>query len=158
NVNVRSKIVSETERDSVRPRDPKPGEGPKKDYYGGMTPLMFAARQGDLACAQLLVAAGAGVNATEADGKGAPGLAIFNGNYELASFLVDSKADVNHADAERFTPLFWAVDRRNMETNPSVPWMATLDPLPLIKKLLAAGADPNAFVDNIPTSRRTQLE
>ena len=27
----------------------------------------------------------------------------------------------------------------------------------LIKKLLASGADPNAFVDNIPTSRRSAL-
>ena len=64
---------------------------------------------------------------------------------------------MNHADAEGFTPLFWAVDRRNMETNPGMPWMVTMDPLPLIKKLLASGADPNAFVDNIPTSRRSSL-
>jgi ankyrin repeat protein len=158
NVNARSKIVSETTQDTVRPRDPKPGEGPRKDYYGGFTPLMFAARQGDQESARLLAAAGANVNMLAGDGKGALALAIYNGNYELASFLIDSKADVNHADAERFTPLFWAVDRRNMETNPSVPWVVTLDPLPLIKKLLAAGADPNAFVDNIPTSRRTNLE
>jgi uncharacterized protein len=158
NVNARSKIVSETTQDTVRPRDPKPGEGPRKDYYGGFTPLMFVARQGDLESAHLLVAAGADVNMVAGDGKGPLALAIYNGNYELASFLIDSKADVNHADAERFTPLFWAVDRRNMETNPSVPWVVTLDPLPLIKKLLAAGANPNAFVDNIPTSRRTTLE
>jgi ankyrin len=158
NVNARSKIVSDTTQDTVRPRDPKPGEGPRKDYYGGFTPLMFAARQGDLASARLLVAAGADVNMLAGDGKGPLALAIYNGNYELASFLIDSKADVNHADAERFTPLFWAVDRRNMETNPSVPWVTTLDPLPLIQKLLAAGANPNAFVDNIPTSRRTALE
>jgi ankyrin len=158
NLNARSKIVSETAQDTVRPRDPKPGEGPRKDYYGGFTPLMFAARQGDLESAHLLVGAGADVNIVAGDGKGPLALAIYNGNYELASFLIDNKADVNHADAERFTPLFWAVDRRNMETNPSVPWVVTLDPLPLIKKLLAAGANPNAFVDNIPTSRRTTLE
>ena len=158
NVNARSKIVPETTQDTVRPRDPKPGEGPRKDYYGGFTPLMFAARQGDLESARLLVAAGADINIVAGDGKGPLALAIYNGNYELASFLIDSKADVNLADAERFTPLFWAVDRRNMETNPSVPWVVTLDPLPLIKKLLAAGANPNAFVDNIPTSRRTSLE
>src|SRR6185295_16476455 len=62
NVNARSKIVSETTQDTVRPRDPKPGEGPRKDVYGGFTPLMFAARQGDFVSARLLVAAGADVN------------------------------------------------------------------------------------------------
>jgi ankyrin repeat protein len=165
-VNSRSKIVpsegrrgGSTGNSSVTsmPRDPQPGEKPKKDYYGGFTPLHFAVRQGDMESTRALVAAGADVNAITADGKGSLELAIYNGNYEIASFLIDSKANLNHADAESFTPLFWAVDRRNMETNPGMPWMVTADPLPLIKKLLAAGADPNAFVDNIPTSRRSAL-
>lgn len=51
----------------------------------------------------------------------------------LASLLIASYANVNHADAQRFTPLFWVVDRRNMETAPNFPWMVTADPLPLIK-------------------------
>jgi len=166
NVNVRSKIVpsegrrgGSTSNSSVTslPRDPEPGEKPKKDYYGGFTPLHFAVRQGDMESTRRLVAAGADVNTVSADGKASLELAIYNGNYEIASFLIDNKAQVNHADAERFPPLFWAVDRRNMETNPGMPWMVTLDPLPLIKKLLASGANPNAFVDNIPTSRRSAL-
>jgi ankyrin repeat protein len=93
------------------------------------------------------------VNAIAGDGKDALGLAIFNGNYELASFLVDSKSNVNQADAQGFTPLFWAVDRRNMETAPNFPWMVTADPLPLIKKLLDAGAIPNTLVNNTPRAR-----
>ncbi len=166
NVNVRSKIVpsegrrgGSTSNSSVTslPRDPEPGEKPKKDYYGGFTPLHFAVRQGDMESTRRLVAAGADVNTVSADGKASLELAIYNGNYEIASFLIDNKAQVNHADAEGFTPLFWAVDRRNMETNPGMPWMVTLDPLPLIKRLLASGANPNAFVDNIPTSRRSAL-
>ncbi len=166
NVNVRSKIVpsegrrgGSTSNSSVTslPRDPEPGEKPKKDYYGGFTPLHFAVRQGDMESTRRLVAAGADVNTVSADGKASLELAIYNGNYEIASFLIDNKAQVNHADAEGFTPLFWTVDRRNMETNPGMPWMVTLDPLPLIKKLLASGANPNAFVDNIPTSRRSAL-
>jgi ankyrin repeat protein len=103
--------------------------------------------------ARLLVAAGADVNAGAGDGKTALAMAVFNGNYEVASFLVDSKADVNRADAQRFTPLFWAVDRRNMETAPNFPWMVTADPLPLIRKLLDAGANPNALVNNTPRAR-----
>jgi len=120
---------------------------------GWLTPLMFTAREGDLESARHLIAAGANVNAIAADGKDALGLAVFNGNYEVASLLIDSKSDVNHADTQRFTPLFWAVDRRNMETAPNFPWMVTSDPLPLVRKLLDAGANPNALVDNTPRAR-----
>ena len=48
-------------------------------------------------------------------------LAFFDGSYDVAEFLIDSHANVNQADAQRFTPLFWAVDRRNMETAPNFP-------------------------------------
>jgi ankyrin repeat protein len=67
--------------------------------------------------------------------------------------LVDNHANVNQADAQRFTPLFWAVDRRNFETAPNFPWMVTADPLPLVQKLLDAGANPNALVNNTPRAR-----
>jgi ankyrin repeat protein len=135
------------------PAAPRPDQKIEEFASGWMTPLMFAAREGDLDSARLLVAGGADVNAIAGDGKDALGLAIFNGNYELASFLVDSKSNVNQADAQGFTPLFWAVDRRNMETAPNFPWMVTADPLPLIRKLLDAGANPNALVDNTPRAR-----
>src|SRR5439155_10978482 len=120
---------------------------------GWLTPLMFAAREGDIESARLLVAAGADVNAVAGDGKDALGLAVFNGNYAAASFLVDSKSNVNRADTQGFTPLFWAVDRRNMETAPNFPWMVTADPLPLVKQLLDAGANPNALINNTPRAR-----
>jgi len=119
-----------------------------------MTPLLFAAREGDLDIGKVLVAAGADLKAIAGDGKDALGLAIFNGQYDFASFLIDNHVDVNHADAQRFTPLFWAVDRRNMELGTNgFPWTVTTDPLPLIKKLLDAGADPNAVVNNTPRGR-----
>jgi len=135
------------------PTGPRTGLAVEEFASGWLTPLMFSAREGDLESARLLVAAGADVNATAADGKDALGLAVFNGNYELASFLIDSKSNVNKADTQGFTPLFWAVDRRNMETAPNFPWMVTADPLPLIRKLLDAGANPNALVNNTPRAR-----
>src|SRR6266702_1189807 len=156
-LNARSNFVpSATGRgfEGTTPVVPKPGQPPEEYSSGLLTPLMFAAREGDLESARLLVAAGADVNATGGDGKDALGLAIFNGSYEIASFLVDNHANVNQADAQRFTPLFWAVDRRNMEKGINgFPWMVTTDPLPLIKKLLDAGADPNAIVNNTPRGR-----
>jgi ankyrin repeat protein len=155
-VNARSKFVPSTTGrgfEGTTPVDAQPNQPAEEHASGLLTPLMFAAREGDLESARLFVAAGADVNAIGGDGKDVLGLAIFNGSYELASFLIDNHAQVNHADAQRFTPLFWAVDRRNMETPPNFPWMVTTDPLPLIKKLLDAGADPNFSVNNTPRAR-----
>jgi ankyrin repeat protein len=125
------------------------------DYATGwFTPLMFAAREGDMEMARFLLQSGAEVNAVAGDGKNALGVAIFNGNYAIASLLVDHKANLNQPDAQRFTPLFWAADRRNMEKGSNgFAWIATDDPLPLIRKMLEAGADPNAVVNNTPRSR-----
>jgi len=140
--------------EGATPVPPKPDQAVDELAGGWLTPLMFAAREGDLEIARSLVAAGADLNAIAGDGKDALGLAIFNGHYEFASFLIDNKVNVNHADAQRFTPLFWAVDRRNMELGTNgFPWTVTADPLPLIKKLLDAGANPNAIVNNTPRGR-----
>ena len=155
-VNARSKFVpSATGRgfEGASPVSPRPNQPIEENASGLLTPLMFAAREGDLETARLLVAAGAQVNALGGDGKNALALAIFNGGYDVASFLIDSHADVNQADAQRFTPLFWAVDRRNMETAPNFPWVVTADPLPLIKKLLDAGANVNVVINNTPRAR-----
>jgi ankyrin repeat protein len=155
-VNARSKFVRALNGRGFEGRTPLQAQGeqkPEEFASGWLTPLMFAAREGDVESAKLLVAAGADVNAIAADGKNALALAIFNGSYDVASYLVDAKSDVNIADTQRFTPLFWAVDRRNMETAPNFPWMVTADPLPLIERLLAAGADPNALVNNTPRGR-----
>jgi len=158
-VNARSNFVPAANGrgfEGRTPSAPKAGQGPRgaeEFASGSLTPLMFAAREGDVESARLLVGAGADVNAIAGDGKDALGLAIFNGNYAAAAFLVDSKSKVNQADTQGFTPLFWAVDRRNMETAPNFPWMVTADPLPLIAKLLEAGANPNALVNNTPRAR-----
>lgn len=155
-VNARSNFVGPANGRGFEGRTPvnvQEGQKPEDFASGWLTPLMFAAREGDIESAKLLVAAGADVNAIAADGKNALGLAIFNGNYDLASYLIDAKSDVNQADTQRFTPLYWAVDRRNMETAPNFPWMVTEDPLPLVKKLLDAGANPNFQVQNTPRAR-----
>jgi len=154
-VNARSAYVAAANGRGFEGRTPINRTEAKSEEFasGWLTPLMLAARDGNVALARILADAGADVNAVAGDGKTALALAIFNGNYEVGALLVDRKADVNTADAQRFTPLFWAVDRRNMETAPNFPWMVTADPLPLIRKLLDAGANPNALVNNTPRAR-----
>jgi ankyrin repeat protein len=156
-VNARSYFVPSAHGrgfEGATPEAPKPEHAVEELAGGWLTPLMFAVREGDLEITRTLIAAGAELNAIAGDGKDALGLAVFNGQYELASFLIDNKVNVNHADAQRFTPLFWAVDRRNMELGTNgFPWTVTSDPLPLIKKLLDSGADPNAVINNTPRGR-----
>jgi uncharacterized protein len=139
--------------EGTTPVAPKPDQAIEEFASGMLTPLMFAARENDLESAKLLVKAGADLNARGGDGKDALALAFFDGSYDVAEFLIDSHANVNQKDAQRFTPLFWAVDRRNMETAPNFPWMVTRDPFPLISKLLDAGADPNAVINATPRAR-----
>ena len=155
-VNTRSHYVAAANGRGFEGRTPVASRAEEKveEFASGwLTPLMFAARDGALDLARLLADAGADVDAVAGDGKTALALAIFDGNYDLASFLVEQGADVNKADAQRFTPLFWAVDRRNMETAPNFPWMVTADAMPLIHELLDAGADPNVLVNNTPRGR-----
>ena len=155
-VNARSNYVAAANGRGFEGRTPVANRNdPKVEEFasGWLTPLMLAAREGNAEMARILVDAGADVNAVAGDGKTALALSIFNGNYDVASLLVDRKTDVNKADAQRFTPLFWAVDRRNMETAPNFPWMVTADAMPLIRKLLDAGANPNALVNNTPRAR-----
>jgi ankyrin repeat protein len=156
NVNAKSYYVPSASGrgfEGTTPIPPKANQ-PIEEFASGMlTPLMFAARENDLESARLLVEAGADLNAQGGDGKDALSLAFFDGSYDVAEFLIDNHANLNQKDAQRFTPLFWAVDRRNMETAPNFPWMETRDPLPLIKKLLDGGADPNALINSTPRAR-----
>src|SRR5687768_6492496 len=61
----------------------------------GFTPLLFAARNGDVEMAKLLLAAGAGVNDTGSDGIHALPLSIVNRHEKFALFLLEEGADPN---------------------------------------------------------------
>ena len=61
---------------------------------GGFTPLLFAAHQGDLDGARILLNAGADVNETSSDGS-ALLVATIRGHVPLAIFLLDQGANPN---------------------------------------------------------------
>ena len=97
---------------------------------GGFTPLLFAARVGDLASAKLLVAAGADVNEAAPDGASALAIAALSGSGAVGAFLLDRGADPNAAGGG-YAPLHAAILHRDTA---------------LAEALLSAGADPNARV------------
>ena len=77
---------------------------------GGFTPLLFAARSGDLASAELLLAAGADPNDTAPAGTSALVVAAHSGHGALAAMLLDAGADPNAAGAG-YTSLHAAILR-----------------------------------------------
>jgi ankyrin repeat protein len=114
---------------------------------GGLTPLLFASREGCLECARLLVDAGAGVNDADPDGITPMLSAIINGHYDAAMFLLDNGADPNLADVSGRTPLYAAVDFNTMPaSNRPAPRVVAnqASSLDLIAALLDRGANPNA--------------
>jgi ankyrin repeat protein len=120
---------------------------------GAMTPLLFAAREGNLAMARILVDAKADVERPSANGTRPLVVAITNNHIELATFLLDAGADPNAADNfYKRTPLFAAVERRNPDYTRDTPPPAadTRDPMDLIKGLLKRGANPNARANTTP--------
>ncbi len=113
---------------------------------GGMTALLYAARQNDIESAGILIAAGADVKESAADASSPLLVATFNEHYALAKFLLEHGADPNAADDKGRGPLYAVIDMRNLEwsTRPAPPEKDTLSDLDLIKALLDHGANPNA--------------
>jgi ankyrin repeat protein len=76
---------------------------------GGYTPLMFAARTGDLDIARLLVDRGANVNEIHSAEGSALVIAAAEGHEDLAIYLLEHGADPNHADDGGMTALHFAL-------------------------------------------------
>lgn len=115
---------------------------------GSMTALLFAAREGNLDMARILVDAKAAINQASANGTTPLLVAIVNNHIQLAMFLAERGADPNRGDFYGRTPLLAAVDRRNPMRALTYTYPDARpdpgDPLELIQSLLAHGADPNA--------------
>jgi ankyrin repeat protein len=123
------------------------------EQWGGLTPLVFAARQGDSESAQLLLAAGADVNQVTEFGFTALLTAVHNRYYRLAMRLLEAGANPNLSTKGGWSPLYIATDNRNIEGGDYPTRKADLDHLDLINALLARGAEPNTRMQSSTETR-----
>jgi len=120
---------------------------------GGLTALVFAAREGDLESTKLLVAAGADVNQTTEYGWTPLLVATNNRHYRIAKWLVENGANVDSANKGAWTPLYLATDNRNIEGGDFPVPKPDMDHLDFIKILLDHGANPNLRVKDDTLTR-----
>jgi uncharacterized protein len=129
------------------------GQSGKKDG-GGLTPLVYAAREGCFQCAQILVEAGAKANQTTTYGWSPLLTATQNRHYKLAAYLLDHGADPNLANNGGWTPLYLAIDNRNIESGDYPVRKPDMDHLDFIKLLLDKGARVNTRICGVESSAK----
>jgi len=113
---------------------------------GGLTPLLYAARENCRECVETLLKHKVDVNL--ADPAGVPPLvfAMINNNWDIAKRLIESGADVNQWDIFGQAPLHVAIaslggGRSSNPLDTDKPSAAT--PAELVQMLIERGANPN---------------
>jgi ankyrin repeat protein len=122
---------------------------------GGMTPLLYAARQGCLECVKFLAAGHADLDMADPEGITPLLIATENFNFDIAAYLLKQGADVNRWDWWGRTPLYAAVDLNTLPYGGRADHISLDDTtsLRLIGLLLDAGANPNAQLKLFPPYR-----
>src|SRR5215467_376021 len=122
---------------------------------GGLTPLLYAARQGCVGCTKALVEGGADLNLADPDGVSPLLLSILNMNFDVAAYLIDKGANVNKWDWWGQSPLYAAVDVNTIPHGgrPDRPSLDETTSLQIIEMLLQKGANPNAQLKLLPPYR-----
>jgi ankyrin repeat protein len=137
---------------------------PRAQYhpYGGLTPLLYAARDGCYGCVAALIDAGADVNVPTPEGVTVLMIALDNDHTDVAKLLLDRGANPHVWDVYGRTALYIAVDSKNGgsggrdgrrafggrgEAGPrgrqDLPRRPAVLPMDIITALLKAGVDPN---------------
>jgi len=140
-------------------RGGSPDRGRRAPTPGGMTPLLYASRDGRTETARMLLDAGADINLRDANDITPLIAAITNNHPDVARYLIERGADITAVDWYGRTPLWAAVETRNMDKD-NASFENSIDRAPflaLIQVLLDKGADANARTKEVPPVRNDFL-
>ncbi|HWC95587.1 MAG TPA: ankyrin repeat domain-containing protein [Candidatus Sulfopaludibacter sp.] len=117
-------------------------------FMGGMTALLYTARDGQMNAARALLDGGADVNkSSDGEGESPLVMAISNGHLEMARYFLDHGADPNLVGIAGLAPLYAAIDVQ-WAPHAWFPQPSTeqekVSYLDLMKALLAKGAHVDA--------------
>ena len=124
---------------------------------GGMTPLLFAVRDGNRDMMRLLLDLGADIEQTSGNQTSPLVIALLNGQVGIATELLARGASPNTADDYHRAALFAAIELRNANRG-TLLFGDGRDPLDLIKLLLEKGADFNLRTNTTPVHGWMQLD
>src|SRR5690606_14592490 len=123
---------------------------------GGFTPLAYAAREGCVDCARLLVEAGADIDVGDIENVTPLNLAIMNHRFDTAKYLIEAGANLDKWSLRGENPVYAAVDMNTLPHGgyPDRPPTDEHDALDIVALLLERGANPNLQMKLRPTYRQ----
>lgn len=152
-VDARSTMINWERQRTAEPRE-------KWLPPGGLTPLLFAAREGCVECVKVLASAKADIDIVDPESHSALVIALMNGHLDAAGALIDSGINVNLSDDVGRTALWAAVDLHTVPSSNRPAPRETDDHLTsmeVIKKLLDRGAEVDAAL-RAQVPYRTKLD
>jgi ankyrin repeat protein len=123
--------------------------------FGGLTALLYAAREGCVECARALVEGGADIDLVGSRGVTPLMMALDNLHFDTAAYLLEAGAAVDVWDWWGRTPLYFAVDLNTLPRGGRPDRLSTdaTPALKLIEGILERGGNPNAQLKLLPPYR-----
>ena len=124
---------------------------------GGMTPLLFASREGCMDCVKALIEKGAKLDLPDPEGVTPLISAVFNTHFDVAKYLIEKGANIDRWDWWGRCSLYLAVDYNTLPHGgrPDQPSLDETLPIDIVRILLEKGANPNLQLKLLQPYRAT---